>query len=62
MDIMTFKHEAEANGEAVGPITLRDSEAKIQLRPYDPNREVEWVTLTEARQRAKSLGLALEIV
>ena len=62
MPVVTFKHEHEENGEPVGPISIRERGAMIQLRPFNPEgEEVEWVTLSEARRRAKTLGLELEM-
>jgi len=63
MRYLHFKCEDEdETGEPIGPVSIMEHGKLPTARPYNPNREVEWVTLTEAHHRAKELGIALEVL
>lgn len=62
MDTLVFKHEAELDGEPIGPVSLRragqDGARKLALNKPAP----QWFTLTEAKAEAARLGVELREV
>jgi hypothetical protein len=60
---LAFKHEAELDGQPIGPVTeIRDQDptAPQPPRAYDPHRHREpWVTRAAAEARARDLGVPL---
>jgi hypothetical protein len=84
--VLVFKHEAEVNGEPIGPVEIftdtraDPTKAEVVEVPFVPTcvcerrqgfpgehcarcgREIPepWVTLAEARARARELGLDLK--
>jgi hypothetical protein len=51
--VATFKHEDDAEGEPVGPVLLSDPE------DADFTEELEWMSLSDAKQLAEMNGWVL---
>lgn len=61
--VVRFKNEDEIDGVPIGPVTVytqAELEASRGRIPFDPDRDVRWVSLPEARAIAQEHDTVLE--